>query len=466
MGAIYSNSRSNRTRQSNNFSGGINTGFPAVSIADNQSTDEVGWDTDQFPVRAVRKGRTSYGTSGGGVTYLLANYGNTHLVRAVGTALQYNSTGTTWTAITGTFTAADWDYTNFNDKLILTNGTDEVKVWNGSALSDLNAADAPQGKYITNDTNRVWIALGDTLYWSAFLDETDWTTAEDSGSVQYYTPRGGDITAIKRYYDRITLFKKDSMAEIQGRSFFNFQLVEISNDIGCVSFKTLVEVGDTLFWLGQNDVYAYSGGKPRPIGQRIRSYLNDINTTHLSKCCAGTDGLRYYLCLVTGANTEPNIRFVYDPRYDVWLINALSEDFRYWAQLNNVTYVGDDAGQTFQAFDGTDDDGTAITWSITSKAFNDGLPEAESEYKELHLQGYFPSGSTVSASVNTDERDGTFTSVTFDPSTAASKYQNRNVIVPLDTVEHTHYFRYKLNGTGYVEIDEVQRYFKQLRVQQ
>jgi hypothetical protein len=442
-------------RAMNNFEGGLNVGRPSFELKGDMSTDEVGFSTDEFPALLTRKGRTTYGTSGAAVTRLLTNYAQTHLFRAVGGKLQYHN-GTDWTDI-ATLTDADWDATNFNNKLLITNGTDNVKQWNGTTLSDLSAS-APKGKYITNDTVRVWIAKDDVLYFSGFLAESDWTSAENSGSVQYYTPNGGSITGLKNFANHICIWKKDSFAEIFGTNYYNFRLIENSNDIGCVSFKTIQEVGDTLFWLGQNDVYAYKGGRPIPVGQRVRKYLNDINQTYIDKCFGGTDGLRYYLGLVTGANTEPDTLLIYDPRYDIWRVRSLNENFRYSAQFNNLWYIGDSAGQTWKMNDGTTDNGTAISWSVTSKPFDEGLPDTEKEYYEMHIQAYLPTGSTLTVSVSTDDRGTTFTPVY--TATTDDMAQNMNIIIPLDTVPITEWFRYKLSGTGPVTIYKVTRYFR------
>lgn len=449
-------------RRENNFAGGINNGNPAQMIGDNQSTDEYGWDTDQIPALHTRKGRTPYGTSGAAQTNLLTNFNTTHLIRAVGTALQYNNTGTTWTAITGTFTDADWDATNFEitvPVLLLTNGTDDVKLWNGSVLSNLNAGVAPKGKYITNDTVRVWIAKADILYFSKFLDGTNWTAAEDSGSVQYYTANGGDITGLRNFSGDKYLWKADCFAVVQGTNYFNFRLREISNQIGCVSFKTVQEVqalgSSALFWLGQNDVYMFSGGLPVPIGQNVRAILDSINTAQWSKCFAATDGLKYYLGLVTGSNTQPDTLLIYDPRYRIWRVRSLNDNFRYSANLNNVLYIGDSAGQTFKMNQGTSDNGTAITWMITSKAFDEGIPEAEKEYSALHIQCYLPAGSTMNVYASTDDRGSNFTLI--DTITGSSVAQNSNIIVPFDTVNITNWLRYKLIGTGEASIYNVER---------
>jgi len=443
-------------RQENKFDGGLNKGFSPFDIGSNQSVSEKGLDTDNFPALTSFKRPSVYGATGSVQTNLLTNFKNTHLVRAVGTALQYDNSGT-WTAIAGTFTNTDWDSTNFNDKLIITNGTDNVKQWNGSVLSDLSV-NAPKGKYIASDDLRVWIAKDDAIYYSAFLDETDWLTAENSGIVQYYTPRGGNITALVSFLDDIVIFKKDSMGQIMGDNYYDYTLVNVSNDIGCVSFKTVQEVGDTLFWLGQNDVYAYRGGKPSPIGQPIRDYLDDINTAQLSKCFGGTDGIKYYLGLVTGANTEPNVLLIYDPRYQIWRVASLDDNYRYSAVLNNVWYVGNSTGQTYkmrQTYTGS-------TFEIVSKPFDEGIPEAEKEYYEMHIQGYLPAGSTMTIYVSTRDRDLDDGSdwVEIDTITASTLAQSEDIIIPLDTVPLAKWFRYKISGTGEVEIYQVQRYFR------
>lgn len=434
----------------------MNNGSPAFSLQENESLDEYGWQTDAFPSLHTRKGRTPYGAIATGQTRLLANFGVTHLVRAVGTALQYDNAGT-WTAITGTFADTDWDATNFNGKLIATNGTDPVKVWNGTALSDLSA-NAPKGKYITNDTVRVWIAKNDILYFSGFLAESDWTSVENSGSVQYYTPNGGDITGIVNFANHICVFKKNSFAEIFGTNYYNFRMIENSDNIGCVSFKTIQEVGDTLFWLGPIDVYAYKGGRPVPIGQKIRKYLDAINQAQISKCFGGTDGIRYYLGLVTGTNTEPDILLMFDPRYGIWRVSSLNDNFRYSAVLNSVWYVGNSTGQTYKMEQGNSDNGTAIPWMVTTKDFDEGMPEAQKEYYELHLQANIPTGTTLTVSASTDQ-GGTYTPIG-DPITASNNDQNANIIIPLDTVPLGNWIRFKFSGTGEFTLHNIERYFR------
>lgn len=466
MGAIVGRQRKQKLRGEQSFEGGVNSGVSLFALADNETMDEIGFDFDEYPAAVVRKGRTKHGSAGDGKVRLLAPFGNAHLVRAVGNELEYNSSGSTWTAIDDGFEDADWDWTNFNDKLILTNGTDDVKVWDGSTLSDLNSSDAPKGKYITSSIQRVYIAHdGDQISFSAFQDETDWTAAENSGTDQFYTPNGGEITALTFFRDQVTAFKRDAMAVYYGNNYFNQELVTVSNDIGCVSAKTVVEVGSVLFWLGQNDVYVYAGGEPQPVGERVRGYLRRINSAAVDRCTAFTDGIRYYLCLCLDNATEPNLRLVYDPRYGRWRVPAEDEEYTYAARLNNVTYAGDASGQVWKPLDGDTDDGSAIPWSLTTGPKDEGWPEAEKTYLELHLQGEFRGGTTLKTWISQRDQGENFTEVAYDPTTQADYGLNYNVIIPLDTVDMTRKSRFRLTGTGRVKIERMQRYFRVQRIQ-
>src|SRR5690606_9331756 len=146
--------------------------------------------------------------------------------------------GSSWADISGTFTDTDWDAANFDiggPALILTNGTDTPVYWNGSTLTNLTQM--PKGKYVATDSLRAYTAgvagSEDTVYFSAFLDATDWTTPSNSGFVQYYTDRGGPITGLKAFQGRIWVFKKDAFGIIfhTGNNKVTHRLVEKSNNI-------------------------------------------------------------------------------------------------------------------------------------------------------------------------------------------------------------------------------------------
>lgn len=192
--------RQTKKRAENNFSGGINQAMDAFAIGDTQSSDEMGFDTLDTPFASTALSHQSYGAAGSGETHLLTNFGNTHLVRITGTTMQYNSAGTNWTNIAGTFLSTSWDATNFEvagaPALIMTDGGNAPRYWNGSTLGTLGGS-PPNGRFVTNDTVRVWMAREDMLYFSKFQDAQNWTATEDSGFIQYYTERGETLQRLK-----------------------------------------------------------------------------------------------------------------------------------------------------------------------------------------------------------------------------------------------------------------------------
>lgn len=455
----------------NNFKDCVDTQNNAFFISENAYAGGYGWDTDKYPVLATRKGRTAHGTTGGAVTRLLANYGNTHLLRAVGTSLQYNSTGTTWTGITGTYSNEDWSFTNFDVSgaaLIILNHTNGGYYWKGSTLTAITQM--PKGRYVASDNRRVYVAGKDgeldVIYYSAFQNALDFTTPENSGAVEYYTSNGGGITGLYAFEGQIYAFKKDAFCQIfhTGDANITHRLVEVSNDIGCLSFKTIAEVGPYLMWLGYKDVFICSGGTAMSVGEPIKAILQTINESAISEACAWTDDYRYYLCIPTGSNTTCDTELVYDSRYRKWHIrNTNLGGMRYGALLNNIPYGGWNDGMTYRLNNGTTDNGTAIPYRVDTRPYDEGVGEAEKEYYEMHIQGYIGSGATMDIKISTVDRGDSFTLL--DSLSADTSTQNNNIIVPMDTVPLTNWMRYRLEGTGYVEINQVQRYSRVQPVQ-
>lgn len=444
------------------FSGGVNTGNDSFDIKDNESVDEFGWMTDdEYPALVTSNSPSILGTSGAAVTRLLTNYGNTSLIRQVGVNIQ-RWDGATWVNI-GTFTDIDADSTNFDlngQVIIFTNGTGAPQYWNGTAMTALAAM--PKGRYVTADNLRVYTANAagdatpDIIHYCKFLDATNWTAPEDSGSVQYYTSNGGAITAILAFAQNIWVFKKDSFALIYhtGDSRAAYRLVPSSDNIGCVNYKTLTQVGDMLYWLGQSDVYVGAAGAANRIGEPIRSYLNRINTAQIDKCSAFTDGLRYYLNLVLDSATEPNYRFVYDTRYRVWRVAQINEQYRYGVMFNGLPYASNTSGQTYQvnAVPTT----SSTLWMITTKDFD--RSEQDKEYWQLYVQCKLATGGTFQVEVSTDR--GTTWTVVGDAVPADGSTVNDAVIVPLDTVPLNPWARFRFTGTGDFKFYSAQRYFR------
>lgn len=460
-------------RKANNFKDGLDTQSSPLFVPENGMVDGYGWDFDQYPALQVRTGRTAYGSAGTGMTHMIAPYSDQYLVRIVGTQIQYNSSGTTWTTSQGTIEDKDADYANFDNVgtcLIIVNGSNGY-MWKPSGFGILG--DMPAGKYVTADNLRVYTAgvedKEDWLYYCAFQDVEDWTTAENSGAVQYFTAGGGPITALHAFGGAVWIFKKDSFAILYhtGDARLSYRLQPISDYIGCVAYRTLVEVGPYLMWLGQDNVYIGGGDAARQVGEPIRRYLDNLNKAAVSNAFAFSTNERYYLCIPTGSNTQPDTCLVYDYVYRQWLPYSISlGGLRAGARFNGIPYAGDANGQTFKMNDGTTDNGTPIPWMVQSRPYDDGVKEAEKELHHMHIQGYFPSGTTVNVDVSPDDNGDEWYGIDYDPTGGSSGVQSKRLIVPLDTVPLCNFYAYRISGTGQAQVAEIQRYSRIMPVQE
>lgn len=457
-----------QVRGTNNFTEGIVTNTEPAFVDDSAMIDGYGWDFKSYPALAVRGGKEAWGDAGG-VTYGLFNYANLYLIRANGDTLQWNDNGTHWSNIGGTWARTDWDATMFDiggPAMILTNGTDQPGYWNGTSLTGI--LQMPKGKYLASDNLRVYTAgvsgTDDYVYYSAYLDAEDWSTPSNYGYVEYYTPQGGPVTALKTFNGNVWVFKQDACAVISntGDARSAHRMDQVSNFIGCVSFKTVKQVSDGLFWLGLQNVYMTTGAQPIPIGDPIRKYLKAMNKSFQSECCAFVDDQNYYLCLPINTN-HCDTCLVYSTVYKKWLPYSITMNgTRYGELFNNGdiggAFTGDTNGQIYKMNAATTDAGTPIPFSVTSKPFDDGMPEAEKEVYEMHVQGKFPVGTTLTIGTSDQDEGDNWENIDFDPAKLQAWLSNRNLIVPLDRGPLSNYYRYQMSGTGQVQINSIQRY--------
>lgn len=470
MAVWQSTSSKSQVRSANNFSKGLNTQVSPFFVDENTIVSGYGWDFDQFPAIKTRAGMTKYGGIYDAVPALMTTYED-YLIRAFNGKIQLNRPvfNQTWTDVTGTYSGGIWSATNFDisgQALILVDTSSGGYYFKVSSSPQIMAIpQMPPGRHITSDNLRVYVANTnqhpDYIYYSGFQNALDFTSAGNSGFVQFYTPTGGAITGIYSYSGSVWVFKKDAYAILYhtGDSTLAYRLVPMSDTIGCASAKTIAEVGSYIVFMSSDDVYIGSGDSVSSIGGPIRSFIKSINESVIDNAFAFVKGKRYYLYIPSSSSTFAALCFVYDLEYGCWLPHTASAPgFAVATTLGKYPYTTDILGQSYRLFDGTTDYGTAIPWSIQSRPFDEGAKEAEKELWEMHILGRFAAGSTMTVQVSPRDDLTEWYPIEYDPLGTNAATQNKNLIVPLDTMPLCNYYSYRLSGTGDVTIQEVQRY--------
>jgi hypothetical protein len=267
-----------------------------------------------------------------GATYVVKLDGTTRLFAGTQTKL-YEYASSVWGDVSavGDYTgSADsvWRFAQFGDVTIAVNLTDatqkSVSTGDFSALSGAPKAlviDTVGGFVMVGNYN-TGSAVLDGVYWSAYLDYTDWTAdiATQCGNLRLLdTP--GAITALKRLGQYAVAYKENSLylgVNNGPPTLWGFNL--ISGEIGTFSQESIVSVETAHFFIGPSDIYLFDGSRPQPIGDGIREWFYADLSIELAYKIRGVHDKQnsliywYYPSIASTGNLDSCIVFNYKSR--------------------------------------------------------------------------------------------------------------------------------------------------------
>lgn len=300
---------------------------------------------------------------------------------------------------------------------------------------DGNSTGGQKGTMIIYALSRLFIA-GDTsnpsrLYYSAGATQIDdFSSAYGGGWIDVSKNDGDSITAIKFYQNKIIIFKHNSIWQFSFTSAGLPSLELITGEIGCESYRTVRIVNNDIWFLAKKDGRAavFSLGNVQNYFNALRtteqslkvstgSHLDSANLAYLSNACAYYFRNMYILCIAQGSSTTNNRCYVYDTRFSCWIgywdnINA-NAFFTYQDSSGNeeLYYCSETTGYIVKMFTGTDDNGTAISWQIQTKNFNQKLFDQYKIYRNPAFWFKDVSGGAITGYII---NDGLFSSGSFN----------------------------------------------------
>ena len=169
----------------------------------------------------------------------------------------------------------------------------------------------PKVSHICTLKNRLWAASesGESIFASALGEPLEFyrlgTLSTDSWSGDVGTP--GKFVGIASWQNRVVAFKDDCIHVVFGDTPTDFS-IEKNYTVGCIDGRSIASAGNMLIWLYYDGFYAYTGGTPSNISERL-------NTKYVS-CSATSDGKKYYaFCKKEDGETE---LLVYDTTKGTW----------------------------------------------------------------------------------------------------------------------------------------------------
>jgi hypothetical protein len=290
----------------------------------------------------------------------------------------------------------------------------------------------------------------------------DYATVGDAGTLDI-TRAKGVITSIFEYNDHIIIWTEFGMHELYGTGPATFEVVDIEGEVGCISDRSVSVCNQKLYWVWYDGVYEYNGGSPKRISQNVEKYFRKdltttyMNTTYKADIVTGAIGDYLYVSLPSGTATANDTLLVYDTKTGIWHIeDAAITDF---TTIGNTLYGVATDGTIYNMRSGTDDDGAAISWDFTTKAFNDGGVRSKKTLTDLWMVVDLPTDSTLSVYYS-DTVDSTTDFVLLYTFTADSDEQNTRLQIPSTALQNVDWYRFKFVGTGPCTIHSMEKTFR------
>ena len=148
-------------------------------------------------------------------------------------------------------------------------------------------------------------------------------------------------------------------------------------------------INETLYYLGRNGVYEYTGGVPELISQ-------NFGTKRFTDGCAGSDGDKYYICM---SNGPERAIYTYDISKGIWLKEDKVSVIDF-ADIEGHLYYIDEQGWKYKTADNSANE--VINWSATFCPFTELINERKG-YSKLNFRIALGAGAWLKIEIKTDD---------------------------------------------------------------
>ena len=328
----------------------------------------------------------------------------------------------------------DFSFTTLRDKLIIANGKDPLKKWNGVTETIEDIPDAPTLKYIISHHNRVWGVDAENqsrVRYSNILDPEKW----DAFDFIDFNPEDGDyITAIMKYGQNLLISKQRSMALLTGNKTSNYAVSWLESEQGCSSHKAMCQADKYVAYVAQDGIRFSDLANSIVSTERVVPDWDKINKRRLSQAAVVYWRNKLFVALPTDESLVNNVVWVYDFLRNSWSMRE-GWSVSTWLKFNqygeDILLAGSSVtGQLYQVDITEYDDNVPVTYTWRSKDFHFGAPQRYKLFRNIFLD---ISGTSDTTTLEVDLIvDGTVTGTytTEIPAGAGDKH-TRRILPPL-----------------------------------
>lgn len=178
-----------------------------------------------------------------------------------------------------------------------------------------------------------------TIRFSDQENPAEWRTLPTTTAGELRIGTGSEIVAAIQTKQQILVFTDVSIHAMQYIGApFTFGIQEVSSSVSIAAPNAAVAVGDTVYWMGSNEFYAYDGAVTQ-IPCDVKEYVfDDINVSQRLKIYAGhCSSFSEVWWFYPSASSEENNKYVvYNYEQRVWYYGSMSRTA--WLDRNVLQY--------------------------------------------------------------------------------------------------------------------------------
>jgi hypothetical protein len=246
--------------------------------------------------------------------------------------------------------------------------------------------------FVCERDNRLWgcSSANHEVYCCKLGDPKNWYNYESEANNAWAATVGsdGDFTGVSKYGTYLIFFKEQSFHILRGEKPSNFSLLEKDQPgvrTGCD--KSIITIQQTLYYVGNDGVYQYTGSIPQKISRNITQEIKD------AVACQFENKL-FLSCKLGGIQKL----LVYDPETSIW---DIEDDTAFqFAEYSGgkLHYVGSDNKLREIYGDETQD----IDWYLESGDLNGGSID-QKYVARIKLNLWLPVGSEFHIFIKYDD---------------------------------------------------------------
>lgn len=297
-----------------------------------------------------------------------------------------------------------------------------ISPW-GEVQGKLNSSLAPGSLVrpaptsIANHINRIWTLEGNTLRFSV-LDTSvteehfnDFDTSNNAGTIIIPSGNGDSGTGLYSLGNALFVFQRRAIWAVYGNSPANFELRNITHEVGLIDKRTLVEWNDLLIFLSDQGLQFFDGSNTKNISDGV---VNNLIETWANKTSSVATlwGNSYIIAYTPSGGTWNSEALVLDLTRMTFtkMTGIYASSWSVWKGGSDTgqIYAGSsNQGSVYRWDTGTNDDGYEIHTLYDTPSFGFGANVNDKAMKKVYLQqlakGDYPMTITMLSDISSTE---------------------------------------------------------------